>query len=836
VKTYCFRNLCLGMLAALLAGSAPCGLAANMAPIAVSGFNWDVVIENTSAGPPYTTASELNPTENLSFYQSGLPGKSYGLPVSGSFTNAAGDGTVFQFQPYTGKNALVLSSDTGVSTGTLSLAVPAVYSRIAVLANSASASASSVGTLTLTFSDGSTFITNYSAPDWFYNPGYALAGVERINLSTGATQGAPDNPRFYPTSFALGAMLGVTNKPLVSLTFSQASPAQSTGIYAVSGEVSVQTPAAITTQPVSLTVNELAPASFSAVAGGNPFPTLQWYRNGVPIPGAVNLTYTIASAALTNNGALFDLVAANVVSNVSYSVTSSVVTLRVIADPNPPVLLGAQSLGLNQVQVMLSERITPASAASLANYSITNASGSLQVSSAALDASQSNVVLTVSAMADQTVYTLTVNGLTDQAAAANVIAPNSRATFLASVYTPVSIGNATPPGGQVPAGNGWNITGGGNGLGTSSDQCQLSCLRQNGDFDYKVRLDSLGLADAWSEAGLMVREDLTAGGRFATVLATPSISGAFFEARITTNGVPAFSGSFPVNYPNTWLRLKRSGTSFSGYAGFDGTNWALLGSATMTIPATVYLGFVVSSYNTSQTATGAFRDFSVVTAVGTNAPPAFETLAQSARPTSLVISEIMYHPTNSALEFVELFNSRAEPQDLSGYQLAGSISYAFPAGTTISSAGFVVVARSPSDLQSAYGIAGVFGPYTNNLPGGSGVVQLFNQAGALLLETDYSDQPPWPAATDGAGHSLVLARPSYGQNNPLAWAASDSVGGSPGRLDPVTPDPLRDVVINEFLAHTDPPDYDYIELYNHSAQASIFPVARSRMIPSPTSS
>jgi hypothetical protein len=29
---------------------------------------------------------------------------------------------------------------------------------------------------------------------------------------------------------------------------------------------------------------------------------------------------------------------------------------------------------------------------------------------------------------------------------------------------------------------------------------------------------------------------------------------------------------------------------------------------------------------------------------------------------------------------------------------------------------------------------------------------------------------------------------------------------------------LRNVVINEFLAHTDPPDYDYIELYNHSSQ------------------
>ena len=202
-------------------------------------------------------------------------------------------------------------------------------------------------------------------------------------------------------------------------------------------------------------------------------------------------------------------------------------------------------------------------------------------------------------------------------------------------------------------------------------------------------------------------------------------------------------------------------------ASFDGLNWTQLGTVSLALPTTIYFGFVASSYNPAQLATAAFRDLSPVTAVGTNPPPSIEPLGQCSRRTSLVISEIMYHPTNSALEYVELFNSRGEPQDLSGYQLGGSISYTFPSGTVLPGGGFLVIAKSPPDLESAYGLTGVLGPYSNKLPHDAGTVLLLNQAGGVFLEVDYSDSPPWPVAADGAGHSLVLARPSYGENNPF---------------------------------------------------------------------
>ena len=599
--------------------------------------------------------------------------------------------------------------------------------------------------------------------------------------------------------------------------------------FSASATPGIQSGASIASQPQSVAVAELFPASFTVGVAGNPSPTIQWYSNNVAIPGATSATYNIASTPLNFHNLQFRAVAQNTASNVSYSVTSDVAVLTVNADSVKPVLLGASASGLSAILASFSEQLSAASVTSIASYSVTGIAGTLTILSAQLDLSQTNVILSVSPMSAGATYTLTLNNVADQSAAANAVLANSQAQFTALAIASADIGGPAVAGSSTTVAGGFNLTGAGTDIGGTADQFQFTYQPVSGDFDMKVRVASLTLTDPWAKAGLMARENATAGSRYAGTFATPSVSGAFFQYRAVTSGATTNTGAFPATYPNMWLRLKRVGSTFTSYASVSGDSWQLLGTLTMSPGASsqMLVGMAVTSRATNQLASAQFRSFENV--IG-NPPIATqklnrEPLSASSRRTGLVLSEIMYHPRENTgfsnqLEYIELFNSQAFPEAIGGYRISGAVDYTFPQGTVLKSGAYLVVARNPSILQSFYSITSVMGPWvgatTNGLPGDSGTVRLRNRQGAVLLEVPYEDKSPWPIAADGTGHSLVLSRASYGEQSVLAWATSDTIDGSPGRAEPVSADPMGSVVINEFLANSDAPLEDYIELYNHS--------------------
>ena len=331
------------------------------------------------------------------------------------------------------------------------------------------------------------------------------------------------------------------------------SAQQVTQDYLLGPTISPQTgPVAITTQPTNAAVTEQQPASFNVGYIGRHPVTFQWYRNGTRLAGATNSTYQLASALTTDSGAVFSVALTNSVTNTLFGVVSSNAVLTVLPDTNPPVVTRVFNIGATNVQIVYSKLVAAASATNAANYVFTNG---LPVTGAALNADNLTVVLTTAAMTYGSNYSVVINGVRDRAATPNTIATNTMVTFQALPYAPQDLGNPSVSSTVTAAGNGFNVTAAGTDFGGSSDQGNFSYQIYSGNFDLAVRVAGLSLSDIFAKAGLMARESLAVSSRFAAAITTPAMNGSFFEWRDPTGNPSSSIGSFPANYPNTWLRL-----------------------------------------------------------------------------------------------------------------------------------------------------------------------------------------------------------------------------------------------------------------------------------------
>ena len=107
----------------------------------------------------------------------------------------------------------------------------------------------------------------------------------------------------------------------------------------------------------------------------------------------------------------------------------------------------------------------------------------------------------------------------------------------------------------------------------------------------------------WAKAGLMIRETLNGNSRTVMMLLTPA-NGATFQWRDTT-GLDTYNTSTNGSAPS-WLKLVRSGDTFTGYISNEGLTWTQVGTASVSMGAVVYAGFAVTSHNSGSLSKATF--------------------------------------------------------------------------------------------------------------------------------------------------------------------------------------------------------------------------------------
>jgi hypothetical protein len=121
-----------------------------------------------------------------------------------------------------------------------------------------------------------------------------------------------------------------------------------------------------------------------------------------------------------------------------------------------------------------------------------------------------------------------------------------------------------------------------------------------GDGVIVARVATIQNTNAWAKGGVMIRESLAVGSAHALMLASAS-KGLLFERRVATNGVTTSTAGALEAAP-VWVKLERIGNIFNGYSSPDGVTWTLVGTDTIPMMATAYVGFAVSSHTTTAAA------------------------------------------------------------------------------------------------------------------------------------------------------------------------------------------------------------------------------------------
>ena len=135
------------------------------------------------------------------------------------------------------------------------------------------------------------------------------------------------------------------------------------------------------------------------------------------------------------------------------------------------------------------------------------------------------------------------------------------------------------------------MSGGGADIWNAADQFRFAFKQLNGNGTLIAKVESVDNTDPWAKAGVMIRESLDPGARFAAVYATPG-NGVRYQARLLNarrrherHAPSATPEQMALKIP-VWIKIERTGSSFSCFYSTDGVKWTAMSWNPQTINMT----------------------------------------------------------------------------------------------------------------------------------------------------------------------------------------------------------------------------------------------------------
>ena len=186
---------------------------------------------------------------------------------------------------------------------------------------------------------------------------------------------------------------------------------------------------------------------------------------------------------------------------------------------------------------------------------------------------------------------------------------NAYFTIFPPAWSDLDVGTVGVLGSANYGNNKFTVSGNGAQLWGTADALNFTYQPLSGDGTIIARLVSSQNGSGLRDAGIMIRETLTAGSTYAAVNYTyPGYD--YFIYRTSTNGSTAEQQG-PGTAPPVWMKLVRSGSTFTAYSSTNAVDWTQIGSVSISMAANVYIGLFDNSGDTTTLATATFDNVSV---------------------------------------------------------------------------------------------------------------------------------------------------------------------------------------------------------------------------------
>jgi len=220
-----------------------------------------------------------------------------------------------------------------------------------------------------------------------------------------------------------------------------------------------------------------------------------------------------------------------------------------------------------------------------------------------------------SGVANQT-STVTANVLdvTDSAPASPTACPTN--------WTCANVDNAIPPGSNYLVNGEWSLLAGGKDIYGTVDEFQYTAETMPGDGTVSAEITSQQDTDPWAKAGIMLRASTDPSAPYYAILATPG-NGTVVQYRTSegdsTTQLTGVTSGAPI-----YVKVMRTGDSYTAYTSTDGSNWTAYPDSTVTVPdlsGSILGGMADTAHSQFVTNTAVFDDFTLTSATSSLPSP-----------------------------------------------------------------------------------------------------------------------------------------------------------------------------------------------------------------------